>query len=179
MSCDRASGRTEPCKKSVGGLRKAFFMNWQKDALTVVGGQVTGIAVSVTEVFGWELRADENNLSEALVSSRNDGTTVNTQTLTLRFKKQDYQTSNEIAIMAQGRPIIIVEYHDGAYKAVGHKDGNDLTGSNIQSGGAKSSFNGYDLTFTAEEEILAPELDSATVAALLALESATVIGPTP
>ncbi len=175
--CDIVSGRNEPQCKTVGGLKKAYFINWVKDAFTIAAGQATAINILVTEVFGWDLRADENNLVEAVAANRNNGTKVNTQTLTLRFKKQDFATSNEIMLMANGRPIIVAVGYDGTHKIVGAVDGCDLTGSNIQSGGAKDSFNGYDLTFTAIEDDLAPHLDAATVTALEALESITVIDP--
>lgn len=175
--CDIVSGRTEPKCKSVGGLKKAYFINWVKDAFTIAAGEATGINVLVTEAFGWELRADENNATEAVAGNRNNGTLVNTQTITLHLKKQDFATSNEIMLMANGRPIIVTVGYDGRHKVYGAVDGCDLTGSNIQSGGAKDSFNGYDLTFTAVEDALAPFLDAATITALEAIESATVITP--
>lgn len=177
MACALTSGRTEPCKDSVGGIKAAWFIDYIEDAFTVSGGQATAINGSITDVYKYDLRSSNNTLSESVVSDKNTGVTLNTQTLELRLKKQDYSTSAEIKLMANARPIIVVQGYDNTYKAVGHTDGCDLTASNIQSGGAKSDFNGYDLTFTAEEVMLAPFLDSSTVTALEALESATLINP--
>ncbi len=177
MSCDLTSGRKEPCKNLQGGLKTAIFIDYKPDAFTVANGQATAINPTVTVAYAWPLRSNNNNLSEAMVSDRNTGTTVNTQTTNLRFKKQDYQTSNEIKLMAYARPIIVAEQTSGRHILIGRSEGNDLTGSNIQTGGAKSDFNGYDLTFTAEEMDLAPELDAATVTALKGIISATVIDP--
>lgn len=177
MPCAFTSGRTEPCKDTIGGLRAAWFIDYIESPFTVSGGQATAINAGITEVFKYDLRADNNTFSESFVSDRNTGVTLNTQTLELRLKKQDYSTSAEIKLLANARPIIVIQGYDGTYKAVGITDGCDLTGSNIQSGGSKSDFNGYDLTFTAEEAALAPFLDSATITALEALESATLINP--
>lgn len=175
MACALTSGRTEPCKDAVGGLKKAYFMDYVDAPFTVAASAATAINIAITEVFEYPLRATNNTFSEALVTSKDNGTTVNTQTLELRLKKQDAATSNQIKLMAIGRPIIVVVGHDGLHHAMGISEGCDLTGSNIQSGGARGDFNGYDLTFTAEELEFAPILDAATVTALEALVSSTNI----
>jgi len=178
MPCDLTTGRTEPCKDSIGGLKNAFFLDYIENVFTVANSQATGIAAGVTEVFKYELRSDTNNdASESMVTSKDSGTSVNTQTLNLRLKKQDAATSNEIKLMAYGRPVIVAQDRNNVWKAYGLSEGMDLTGSNIQSGSAKTDFNGYDLTFTSTEGELAPILDSATVTALEALVSATNINP--
>lgn len=177
MACALTSGRTEPCKDSQGGIKAAYFIDYIEDAFTVSAGEATGINGSITDAFKYELRSNNNTLSESLVSDRNTGVTLNTQTLELRLKKQDAATSAQILLMAKARPIIVVQGYDTLYRVVGHTEGCDLTGSNIQSGGAKTDFNGYDLTFTSEEVMLSPILDSTTVTALLALVSDTNITP--
>lgn len=175
FACALTTGRTAPCKDSVGGIKKALFLDYVEDAFTVAAGQATAINIAVTEVFEYDLRPDNNTFSESVVSDRNTGTTVNTQTAEIRLIKQDHATSNEIKLMAHGRPIIVLVGYDGSYRVMGHGEGADLTGSNIQSGGAKGDFNGYDLTFTATETELAPYLDEATVTAIEALVSVTSI----
>ena len=47
----------------------------------------------------------------------------------------------------------------------------------LQAGGARADFNGYNLTFTSFSRFPSPFLDSATITALLAIESATNINP--
>ncbi|UII80001.1 hypothetical protein [Flagellimonas sp. CMM7] len=178
MACDLTTGRTEPCKDSIGGLKNAFFLDYLENAFTVSDSQGTGIAVGVTEVFKYELRSDTNNdATESMISNKDAGTSVNTQTVNVRLKKQDAATSNEIKLMAYARPIIAVQDRNNVYKVYGLSEGMDLTASNIQSGAARADFNGYDLTFTSLEGEMAPILDSATVTALEALVSATNINP--
>lgn len=177
MACALTTGRTEPCKDAIGGLKKAYFVDYLESSFTVSAGQATAMNVALTEAFEFALRANNNTFTESVVSDKNTGTTVNTQTLEVRLKKQDAATSAEIALMAKARPIIIVVGNDNVHKVMGISEGCDLTGSNIQSGGARADFNGYDLTFTAEEVALAPILDSSTVTALEAVVSATEITP--
>lgn len=177
MACNITSNRTEPCKDSLGGNKKAFFINYIEDAFTVTAGEATAINVAVTDVFQYDLRADGNTAVESPVSNKNTGTTVNTQTITLALKKQDKDTSLEVDLMAKGRPIIVMQDRNGNYKAFGISEGMDLTASDINSGGAQSDFNGYNLTFTAMEGSLAPFLDSETITALEGLVSETTITP--
>jgi hypothetical protein len=60
---------------------------------------------------------------------------------------------------------------------MGSLDGCRVTASSITSGGNRSDFNGYNLTFGSFSRIPSPFLDQATVTALLAIESATNINP--
>ena len=177
MACLLTSGRTEPCKDAVGGVKKLIFLDYVSPNFTVVAGEATAIAVGITDVYEYAARATNNTFTESLVSDKNAGTTVNTQTLEVRLKKQDKASAAELLLLAHARPIIVVVGNDDSYKIMGLSEGADLTGSSIQSGGTRGEFNGYDLTFTAEEVTLAPFLDASTITAVEALVSETNITP--
>ena len=176
MACVLTSGRTEPCKDAIGGIKAAYFLDFEEDSFTVVAGEATAINAEVTEVFKYELLSDNNTLVETFTSDQNNGTSTYEQVLTLALKKQNKETANELALIVKARPVVVVQYRDGSYKIVGISDGTVSTGD-IQSGGAKADFNGYNLTLTATEVLPAPTLDAATVTALLAIVSATNINP--
>ena len=176
MACVLTSGRTEPCRDAVGGLKSAIFIDYLEDAFTIAAGEATAIDAAVTEVFKYELLADGNTLVETFTADQNNGTSIYEQVLTMALKKQDKDTANELSLIVKARPIVVLQFRDGTYKIVGISDGTVATGD-IQSGGAKADFNGYNLTLTATEVAPAPTLDSATVTALLALVSATDINP--
>ncbi|WP_136465527.1 hypothetical protein [Flagellimonas onchidii] len=175
MACSITKGRTEPCKDTLGGVKAAYFINYIEDAFTVASGEATAINAGITEAFKYELRADGNSFVQSPVSDRNTGTTVNTQTTTLALKKLDKDTSLEVDLMAKGRPILVIRDRMDNYFVAGITEGNDLTGSDINTGGAKSDFNGYNLTFEAQEGSAAPWLDAATITALEALVSSSNI----
>ena len=179
MACLLTSGRTEPCRDAIGGLKNAYFIDYSlagSDSFTITAGEATAIDVAVTECFKYELLADGNSLVETFTADMNNGTSIYEKVLTLALKKQDLATQNELALIIKGRPIVVVEDRMGNYKVVGIEDGTVATGD-IQSGGAKADFNGYNLTLTATEAEKSAYLDSATVTALLALVSATNINP--
>lgn len=177
MACVLTSGRTEPCKDSVGGLKAVYFATFVEDAFTVTAGQATDIDAALTVAYKFDLRANENTFNQSPVSDRSTGVTLNTQTLVIRLKKQDAATAVQVDALTKGRVLAVVEGYDGTFKVMGLTDGCDVTASDIQSGGAKGDFNGYELTLTAEEPSLAPHLDGDTITAFLALVSATVIAP--
>ena len=178
MPCDLTTGRTEPCKDSLGGLKTAYFLDYIKDPFTVTDGAATAINEFITEVFQYDLRSDTNtDASETPASDRNNGTSVFNQTVNVRLKKQDAATSNEIKLIARARPIIVTVDRNNVHKVFGFSEGMDLTGGNIQSGAAKADFNGYDLTFTSIEGEPGAILNSATVTALEALISGSLINP--
>tara|TARA_R110000772_G_scaffold31754_1_gene78055 strand:+ start:1365 stop:1898 length:534 start_codon:yes stop_codon:yes gene_type:complete len=177
MACLLISGRSEPCKDSLGGLKAAYFINYRENAFTIAAGEATAINVAITDVFKYELRADGNTFSQATVSDKNAGTTVTTQTITLALKKLDKDSSLQVDLMAKGRPVIVIQDRNNNYFLVGTSEGCDLTGSDINSGGARADFNGYNLTFESQEGSLAPFLDAATVTAMDLLVSATNITP--
>ena len=176
MACILTKGRTEPCRDAIGGLRAIYLTDFLEDSFTIVSGEATAIDAGITEVFKYELLADGNTLVETFTADANNGTSIYEQVLTVALKKQDKETASEIATIVKARPIAVAQYRDGSYKVVGISDGTVATGD-IQSGGAKADFNGYNLTLTATEVSPAPTLDSSTVTALLALVSATNINP--
>ena len=167
-TCDITSGRAKVCKDSIGGNSKLYMFNYLEDAFTITGGLATAINPSLTDVFEYELEGDGNTLVQNMVSDRQNGTTVNTQTLTIVLKQMDATTSAQMNIIAKGYPMAVVKDRNGKYHAIGLQDGIDFTVDAV-TGGAKTDLNGYTLTGVATTGSLAPILDPATITAFLAL----------
>lgn len=176
MACILTTGRTEPCRDAIGGLKAIYLYDFFDDSFTIVSGEATAMDIALTENYKYELLADGNTLVETFTADANNGTSIYEQVLTVALKKQDKVTAQEIALILKGRPAAVVQFRDGSYKIVGISDGTVGTGS-VESGGAKGDFNGYNLVLTATEVQPAPTLDEATVTAFLAVTSATNINP--
>jgi len=168
MACDITAGRTKPCKQSLGGLGKLYLFNFVEDPFTVLAGVATAVNPLLTVAFEYELEGDGNNVSESLVSDRNTGTSVNTQTSTIVLKGIDAVTSAQMNLLAYGFPMAVVKDRNGIYHAIGIDDGIDFTVVQT-SGGAKTELNGYTLTGVSTTGSLSPKLDAATITAFLAL----------
>jgi len=168
MACDITKGRARVCKSSIGGNSKLYLINSVEDPFTVVAGEVTAINASITAASEYDLEGDGNTLVENLLSDRNTGTTVNTQTLTVILKSIDVATSAEMNLLAYGYPLAVVKDRNGIYHAIGIDDGIDFTVDQT-TGGAKTDMNGYTLTGVSTTGALSPKLDESTVSALLLL----------
>jgi len=176
MACDITNGRVKQCKSQLGGIGSIYFFPYIADPFTLVGGQATAINAALTSIFEYEIEGDLNTLVESLVSDRNTGTTVNTQTLTVSLKAIDYAAGVQLNLLAKGYPMAVIKDRNGVFHAIGIQDGIDFTVEE-NTGGAKSDFNGYTLTGVATTSELSPKLDSATQTAFLAAVAPYISGP--
>lgn len=166
--CDITAGREKVCKSSLGGNSNLFLFNFLEDPFTIVAGECTAVNIALTEVFQYALEGDLNTLVEDMVTDRNTGTTVNTQTTTASLKQIDAATSLEMNLLAKGYPMAVVQDRNGNYHAIGIDDGIDFN-VNQSTGGVKTDLNGYTLVGTSTTGGLSPKLDAATITAFLAL----------
>ena len=161
MSCDITLGRLEPCKKDVGGLVAVYFINYTAGLLTGTTTAATfgtddlidGFASPLT-LHKYELRGT-NSFDETNESSRENGTSIFTQTGTIQLKKQDAQTRKEMKLLGYGRPQVVVESYseDGKttkFQLAGIENGCEVAASSV-SGAAMADFTGYNLVFIGTE----------------------------
>jgi len=168
MACDITQGRAKECKDGIGGNSKLYLYNFVEDPFTILEGEATAMNVEITAAYEYDLQGDGHILDENMVSARNEGTTLNTQTITAILQKIDASTSAEMNLVAKNTPQAVVKDRNGNYFAVGITDGIDF---NIvaNTGSEKGDLNGYTLTGVSTEQDFAPLLDEATVTAFLAV----------
>jgi len=188
MACLISNGRTEQCKDSISGIQAIYFINFGDfNPDPVAGGgdvtydttlgyedQITAIAGSITNIYKFELKG-QNGFDTTVNTSRDNGTTFFTQTLTVQLKRQDPVFHKQFKILAYGRPHIVVRTNGNQFFLAGLYRGCDATAGSVNSGVAYGDFNGYQLTFEAMEEKPANFLDCATEADLVTLLGAPTI----
>jgi hypothetical protein len=167
MPCLITLGRSEPCKDSLGGLKNVYFINEDINTSNLIYYNPTlpppivytddiYYVQYIASLYKFELKSNENVYDQEIVSSRENGTTFFRQTLTIKLKKQDIATHNAVKTLAYAKPRILVETNEGDFFLVGLLRGTDLTSGSINNGGDLGGFNGYSLTFTAEELLPSP-----------------------
>jgi len=168
MACNINNGRDRACKEGLGGASTLYLYNELADAFTVLNGEGTAMNVLLTEAWAFPLEGDGNTLEQSMVSDRNTGTKVNTQTLTVVLKNMDASTNAQFNLLSAGYPQAVVVDRNGNHHALGLDDGIDFTvvGS---TGGAKTDGNMYTLTGISTVSDLAPILDASTVTAFEAI----------
>ena len=173
MSCDITNGRIEQCKDSVSGLKAIYFINFDDLNSDDVVYDATDTDVIDTwqpaatlNLYKYELKSTANSFTTAINSSRDNGTTFFEQTLVANLKRQDFATHKNVKLLAYGRPRIIVRTMTDQFFLMGLDQGADVSAGEISTGAALGDFNGYSLTFTAQEELPANFIDVSTEAAL-------------
>ena len=161
MSCLITKGRILPCKEFIGGLYKVWFANFGTITPTIdVNNIVTSL--SAATLYEYELKGTSKLLQE-LTSSRDNGTTFITQTLTLDLVGIDYNTNNEIVKIAHGRPHVIVQDNYGSAWLVGRVRGAELTTSANDTGAQLGDKYGYLVTIVGMERDYANFMSGSTI----------------
>jgi len=182
MPCTISNGRTEQCKDSISGIQAVYLLNYgiydpdpapsgdvTYDVTVGFEDQITGIALpALSSIYKYELKGN-NGFNTTMNTSRENGTTFFTQTLTIELKRQDPVFHKQFKILAYGRPHIIVRTNGNQFFLAGLYRGCDATAGSVESGIAYGDFNGYKITFEAMEEKPANFLDCNTEADLLTL----------
>ena len=161
-TCLMATGRKLPCKDVVGGIKTVYFADYGTlGTLTITAGTLTAVGGTGTNWYKYEVKGG-NNLEQTITSSDENGTTFYGQTVTAVLTKMDVATQVELQKMISQRPHVFVEDNNGNYFAVGLTRGCNVNGK-VSTGTALGDMNGYTLTITAEEPILAPFVSGSVV----------------
>lgn len=153
MACTLTTGRLEPCKESVGGLTKVYFVNFGTMGTvgyTASSDEVASVAGS-PDAYQYDLKGT-SSFEQTITSSRENGTTFYDQILNLTFKKLDKQTHDEIALLVAARPHVVVEDNNGNLFLAGIEYGMDVNGGTIVTGAAMGDLSGYTLTLQGMEK---------------------------
>jgi hypothetical protein len=156
MACDISAGRIEPCKTSNGGLKAVYIINYDSNISTNIIYDLidTDSIEELTDnptAYKYDLKGT-STFEQTITSSRENGTTVFGQTLTLNLKKLSAKDNNQIKLLAYGRPQVIVEDNNGNFFMCGLVHGMEVSGT-ISTGAALADMSGYSLTFAGEEPV--------------------------
>lgn len=154
-SCTLTQGFLTECLDGIAGARGIFFANYAdlESLLTInAEGVVTAFPSGVT-LYRYQGTKNSISAGNSPVPSQENGTMYYTHTATLKVPKQSATKHKEIlSILARARVVAFVWLASGEIIMLGYEDGLFLDpASNAGSGLAKGDFEGYDLTFTAEE----------------------------
>ena len=174
MACDLTAGRKIPCKDVIGGIVRAWFIDFgELGTVTKTDDEITDMTGTIT-ALQYDLKGT-NSLETAITSSRENGTTFFEETLTLTLPKLSKEDNKELKLMAYGRPHVCVEDRNGNFMLCGLEHGLEVTGGSIATGTAFGDLSGYSLTLTGQELEPANFIAGGTSADPLAgMSSATV-----
>lgn len=153
MACALSLGRKEPCKDVVGGIRAVYFADFGDLGLVGYDANFTDVIDEFggdPEFFQYEVKGT-SSFSQNVQSNRENGTTAFEQVLELTLHKLTKEDHKELAVLAFGRPHVLVEDYNGNVFVAGLEHGMEVTGGTIVTGGAMGDLSGYTLTLTGME----------------------------
>lgn len=155
MACLMTTGRKLACKDAVGGIKAIFFADYGTLGAATIGstGYVTAFAGTAYTLYQYDVKS-ASGLEQTINSSDDNGTTFFEQTLTCVLTKLDPLTQVELQKVIATRPHVFILDNNGNYLSVGMTRGTNTTGS-ISTGVALGDLNGYTLTITAQEPMMA------------------------
>lgn len=154
MACLMATGRKLACKDAVGGIRAVYFADYSTlGTATIAAGVVTAFSGLTYTLYKYDVKS-ASGLEQTINSSDESGTTFYEQALTVVLTKLDALTQAELPKLITGRAHAFIEDNNGNFLAVGMTRGTNVTGT-ISTGVALGDLNGYTLTITAQEPLMA------------------------
>lgn len=169
MACVLTSGFTLDCKDSVGGIHDIWIIENSKISSATVSptaGTCTALTLSTGTYFKYQLKKGTADLKIEEITSPINQSVFSKATLNIQLAKVDVAKRNEIRLLAQNTLSIIVKDRNAKYWLLGYENGCDLATASGEFGKAMGDFNGYNLTFEAEEKQAPYQLSDAVVTAL-------------
>jgi hypothetical protein len=168
MACDLTSGRLWQCKEQVGGINTVYFADFgDLSGLTVTDGAIASGALTGKTLYQYQLPDYTGNLTETLTASAESGSIFYEQVLEITLHKLRALDSDEIKLLAKGRPHIIVKDNNDNLLLLGKIKGMNVTTVAGQSGTAAGDMSGYVLSFTGSEYDAAPFVADLTGASIV------------
>ena len=158
MPCYISSGLELGCSDGIGGIKKIYIVGGATGEVTGLTynatGAITGAtSVTGTSIYGFELKRNTSSLSQNVTKSFENGTIYFEQVLTAVFFKYDQDKRNQVKILSQNDAIqiIAIDQNDVQYY-LGQVNGMYLSGGSAATGTALGDRNGFELTFTGQEQ---------------------------
>lgn len=150
MACGSlSSGRTEPCKDFVGGIKAFYLIEYDAD---LVFNETDGLVASLSAAstaYQFDVR-HASGFTTTINSSRETGTTFYETALAVTLKGINEDDKGFMETIMKKRPFVIVTDNNGTNFILGHEFGCEASGT-FQTGSAMGELYGYNLTFTSQE----------------------------
>jgi hypothetical protein len=168
MACTTITAITKSCDNNIGGIT-AIYINDMDNISSTTEDTATWMIDAQTaspSYEAFEFRRNTGNFTEEAAIDLVNQSSYVTQTITLMFARREASKSKAIKILGEGQRdlAIIVKDANGKYWYFPNAQ---LTATAEGSGTAKADGSKYSVTFVAENEFLAKEVDPTIIAGLL------------
>lgn len=169
MACNLAlAGLVKDCEPSKGGIRKVWFVDFDKATPAVTDGQISGVTVAESGKFsGYYLRKNTATLTSTRTRDDASGTNFITNDLTIQFARWETTKRMEVEALSQNDLAAIVKDANGKYWYLGYDEPLCANGGASQLGQSATDANMYQITMQSMENALPYEIPEAVVETLV------------
>lgn len=149
MACAQTlSGLVHDCAANMGGIKAVYLANKADiDTITVASDKITGITMAGAAKFHkYEFARRTGSLSSNWQVNADNGTKFVQTDLLLVFNRMETTKRVEIAAMAAGELVAIVEDNNGVYHYLGMEAPLEISAGDGLTGTAMADRNGYSIT---------------------------------
>lgn len=161
MPCAQTlSGLVHDCAANMGGIKAVYLANkTDVDTITVASDKITGITMAAAAKFHkYEFARRTGSLSSNWQVNAENGTKFVQTNLLLVFNRMETTKRVEIAAMAAGELVAIVEDNNGVYHYLGMEAPLEISAGDGLTGTATADRNGYSITLQDESRGLPMEV---------------------
>jgi hypothetical protein len=152
FACDVSEGRLVPCKDSIGGIQKVYFMTYDEglfSKFTLSGSEITEI--TAITIYKYDLRANTSGYTSTFTTSDENGTTFYEQTLEVQLQKIVKEDLAHLDNITKGRcQVFVLDANDNVF-VMGTRFGCSVTAGAMVTGTAKGDLSGFNLTISSQE----------------------------
>jgi len=169
MSCTTLTTITKGCDNNIGGITSIYINDMENLGTLVVdtaNWEVTSFGTLVDEFVAFEFRRNTGSYTEELQNDFVNGSQFYLQTINLMFHRREAAKSKSIKILGEGQRdlALVVGEANGKYWYFPNAQ---LSAVTEGSGQAKADGSKYAVSFVAENEFLAYEVDSSLIPGLI------------
>jgi hypothetical protein len=168
MSCTTLTAITKGCDNNIGGITAIYINDMDNITSTTIdsASYMVDAQVVSSNYEAFEFRRNTGNFTEETAVDFANGSSFVTATVTLMFHRREASKSKAIKILSEGQRdlAIIVKDANGKYWYFPFAQ---LSATAEGSGTAKADGSKYSVTFIAENENLAYEVDPTIIAGLI------------
>jgi hypothetical protein len=168
MSCTTLTAITKGCDNNIGGITAIYINDMDNITSTTIdsASYMVDAQVVSSDYVAFEFRRNTGNFTEETAVDFANGSSFVTATVTLMFHRREASKSKAIKILSEGQRdlALIVKDANGKYWYFPYAQ---LSATAEGSGTAKADGSKYSVTFIAENENLAYEVDPTIIGGLI------------
>ena len=156
-NCQITSGRTLPCRDSLGGIKNIYILSGSVAGVTAASGAISDISGSGI-FYKFQLEKGIGSWTETPTPSLENGTIYYEEAIEVSFHKMDAALRNQVKVLGENTTMrIVVETeqastdYSGRFFYVGENRGCYLTAGSGNTGVALGDSNAYSLTLSGQE----------------------------